>query len=155
MDVGGALDRHLGKLQGGQLSPLLANVPLEEVYKDLEARGYSLARYTDDCKVYVGRLRASERVMAFLKKLYKGLKLQINEAKSAVASAFRHKFPGYALLTAKGDEVRCAVANMALDNAKARIGSAPATRLGVVLNNCRTSSRLERRWWDRKRLMRP
>jgi RNA-directed DNA polymerase len=103
------------------LSPLLANVLLDEVDKALEARGYSFARYADDCNVYVGSARAGERVMGLLRRLYAGLKLQINEAKSAVCSAFGRKFLGYALWEAKGKEVKCAVARKALDNFKARI----------------------------------
>jgi RNA-directed DNA polymerase len=121
MDGGVVVDRHLGTPQGGPLSPLLANVLLDEVDKALEARGYSFARYADDCNVYVGSRRAGERVMAYLRKLYTGLKLQINEAKSAVASAFGRKFLGYELWMAKGKEVKCAVAYKALDNFKARI----------------------------------
>ena len=121
MDGGVVVDRHLGTPQGGPLSPLLANVLLDEVDKALEVRGYSFARYADDCNVYVGSQRAGERVMAYLRKLYTGLKLQINEAKSAVDSAFGRKFLGYALWEAKGSEVKCAVAYKALDNFKARI----------------------------------
>jgi RNA-directed DNA polymerase len=121
MDGGVVVDRHLGTPQGGPLSPLLANVLLDEVDKALEARGYSFARYADDCNVYVGSIKAGERVMAFLRRLYGDLKLQINEAKSAVASAFGRKFLGYALWVAKGREVKCAVAKKALDNFKARI----------------------------------
>lgn len=115
------VDRHLGTPQGGPLSPLLANVLLDEVDKALEARGYSFARYADDCNVYVGSKRAGDRVMAYLRKLYTGLKLQINEAKSAVASAFGRKFLGYELWVAKGQEVKCKVAEKPLDNFKARI----------------------------------
>ena len=59
--------------------------------------------------------------MAYLRKLYTGLKLQINEAKSAVASALGRKFLGYELWVAKGREVKCAVAKKALDNFKARV----------------------------------
>ena len=121
MDGGVVLERHLGTPQGGPLSPLLANVLLDDVDKALEARGYSFARYADDCNVYVGSKKAGERVMAYLRKLYTGLKLQINEAKSAVASAFGRKFLGYELWGAKGREVKCAVAHKALDNFKARI----------------------------------
>lgn len=121
MDGGVVVDRHLGTPQGGPLSPLLANVLLDEVDKALEGRGYSFARYADDCNVYVGSKRAGERVMALLRKLYAGLKLQINEAKSAVGSAFGRKFLGYELWVAKGKEVKCAVAHKALDNFKARI----------------------------------
>ena len=115
------VDRHMGTPQGGPLSPLLANVLLDEVDKALEARSYCFARYADDCNVYVGSRRAGERVMAYLRKLYTGLKLQINEAKSAVTSAFGRKFLGYGLWVAKGKEVKCAVAYKALDNFKARI----------------------------------
>jgi RNA-directed DNA polymerase len=121
MDGGVVVDRHLGTPQGGPLSPLLANVLLDEVDKALEVRGYSFARYADDCNVYVGSQKAGERVMVYLRKLYTGLKLQINEVKSAVTSAFGRKFLGYELWVAKGREVKCAVAYKALDNFKARI----------------------------------
>ena len=121
MDGGVVVDRHMGTPQGGPLSPLLANVLLDEVDKALEARSYCFARYADDCNVYVGSKKAGERVMAYLRKLYTGLKLQINEAKSAVASAFGRKFLGYELWMAKGKEVKCAVAYKALNNFKARI----------------------------------
>lgn len=103
------------------MSPLLANVLLDEVDKALEARGYRFARYADDANVYVSSMKAGERVMAWLRKLYGKLKLQINEAKSAVASAFGRKFLGYELWVAKGREVKCKVAGKALDNVTARI----------------------------------
>ena len=121
MDGGVVVERHLGTPQGGPLSPLLANVLLDEVDKALEARGYSFARYADDCNVYVGSMKAGQRVMALLRKLYAGLKLQINEAKSAVGSVFGRKFLGYELWVAKGREVKWAVAHKAMDNFKARI----------------------------------
>ena len=121
MDGGVVSERHMGTPQGGPLSPLLANVLLDEVDKVLEARGYSFARYADDCNVYVGSMKAGERVMALLRKLYEGLKLQINEAKSAVASALERKFLGYALWVAKDGQVKCKVAKKPLANFKARI----------------------------------
>ena len=121
MDGGVVVDRHMGTPQGGPLSPLLANVLLDEVDKALEVRGYSFARYADDCNVYVGSLKAGQRVMALLSRLYAGLKLQINEAKSAVGSALGRKFLGYALWVAKGREVKCAVAHKAQADFKARI----------------------------------
>ena len=58
MDGGVVVERHLGTPQGGPLIPLLANVLLDEVDKALEARGYSFARYADDCNVYVGSMKA-------------------------------------------------------------------------------------------------
>jgi RNA-directed DNA polymerase len=121
MDGGVVVERHLGTPQGGPLSPLLANVLLDEVDKALEVRGYSFARYADDCNVYVGSMKAGHRVMALLGKLYGDLKLQINEAKSAVASALGRKFLGYEMWVAKGREVKCAVARKAEANFKARI----------------------------------
>lgn len=121
MDGGVVVDRHLGTPQGGPLSPLLANILLDEVDKALEARGYSFARYADDCNVYVGSMKAGHRVMALLRRLYSDLKLQINETKSAVASVFGRKFLGYALWAAKGREVKCKVAEKPLQNFKARI----------------------------------
>ena len=121
MDGGVVNERHMGTPQGGPLSPLLANVLLDDVDKVLEARGYSFARYADDCNVYVGSQKAGQRVMDLLRTLYAKLKLQINEAKSSVGSAFGRKFLGYALWVGKGREVKCAVAHKALDNFKARI----------------------------------
>ncbi len=121
MDGGVVVERHMGTPQGGPLSPLLANVMLDEVDKVLEARGYSFARYADDCNVYVGSMKAGQRVMALLRKLYAGLKLQINEGKSAVGSVFGRKFLGYALWVAKGREVKCKVAQKPLLDFKARI----------------------------------
>ena len=121
MDGGVVVDRHLGTPQGGPLSPLLANVMLDEVDKALQTRGYSFVRYADDCNVYVSSQKAGERAMAYLRKLYGDLKLQINEAKSAVGSALGRKFLGYELWMAKGNEVKCAVAHKALDDFKARI----------------------------------
>ena len=121
MDGGVVMERQKGTPQGGPLSPLLANVLLDEVDKVLEARGYSFARYADDCNVYVGSMKAGERVMTLLRKLYAGLKLQINEAKSAVGSAFGRKFLGYSLWVAKGREVKCKVAEKPLQNFKAKV----------------------------------
>jgi RNA-directed DNA polymerase len=121
MDGGVVSERQQGTPQGGPLSPLLSNVLLDEVDKALEARGYSFARYADDCNVYVGSVKAGQRVMELLRKLYAGLKLQINEAKSAVGSALGRKFLGYALWVAAGKAVKCKVATKPLQNFKARI----------------------------------
>ncbi|MCE4558282.1 group II intron reverse transcriptase/maturase [Pelomonas cellulosilytica] len=121
MEGGVKMERQQGTPQGGPLSPLLANVLLDDVDKALEARGYSFARYADDANVYVSSMKAGERVMAWLRRLYGKLKLQINEAKSAVGSAFRRKFLGYELWVGKGREVKCAVAAKAQNDFKARI----------------------------------
>ena len=95
MAGGVVIDRDEGTPQGGALSPLLANVLLDEVDKELEGRGHCFVRYADDCNVYVRSRRAGERVMALLRRLYGRLKLKINEAKSAVAHVEGRKFLGF------------------------------------------------------------
>jgi RNA-directed DNA polymerase len=114
MDGGVVIERDEGTPQGGPLSPLLANVLLDEVDRELERRGHCFVRYADDCNVYVRSRKAGERVMALLHRLYGRLKLKVNEAKSAVVSAFGRKFLGYALWVAPGGQIKRAVAIMAL-----------------------------------------
>ena len=85
MANGVVMERHEGTPQGGPLSPLLANVLLDEVDKELEKRGHAFVRYADDCNVYVRSRRAGGDVMETLRRLYARLRLRVNEAKSAVA----------------------------------------------------------------------
>lgn len=118
---GVVLEREEGTPQGGPLSPLLANVMLDEVDKELERRGYSFARYADDCNVYVGSRKSGERVMALLKRLYAKLHLRVNESKSAVASAYDRKFLGYSFWAAKGKAVKLRVADKAQKAYKQRV----------------------------------
>ena len=121
MDHGICQRREEGTPQGGPLSPLLANVMLDEVDKKLERNGHSFARYADDCNVYVGSRKAGARVMALLRGCYAKLRLQVNESKSAVASFFGRKFLGYSLWVAKGGVVKCKVAAKPLSTFKQRI----------------------------------
>ncbi|OXS17144.1 group II intron reverse transcriptase/maturase [Zobellella denitrificans] len=121
MDGGVVMERHEGTPQGGPLSPLLANVLLDEVDKELERRGHRFARYADDCNVYVGSHKAGERVMRLLRRCYAKLRLVINEAKSAISSVFGRKFLGYALWQTRDGEVRRAVSTKALQAFKLRI----------------------------------
>ncbi len=94
MSQGVVLERYQGTPQGGPLSPLLANILLDEVDRALERRGHCFVRYADDCNVYVSSHRAGERVMRLLRSCYGRLKLAVNETKSAVTSAFGRKFLG-------------------------------------------------------------
>src|SRR5690606_9348698 len=121
MDGGVVIERVQGTPQGGPLSPLLANVLLDEVDRELERRGHCFARYADDCNVYVRSHKAGERVMRVLRRCYDRLHLQVNEAKSAVASTFARKFLGYALWQAGDGEVQRAVSQQALAAFKQRI----------------------------------
>ena len=121
MGAGVVQRRVQGTPQGGPLSPLLANVLLDEVDKELERRGHCFARYADDCNVYVHSHRAGERVMHLMRSLYAKLRLKVNETKSAVASALGRKFLGYSLWVAKGREVKLAVAKKAVRTFKQRV----------------------------------
>ena len=120
MSDGVVQERYQGTPQGGPLSPLLANVLLDEVDKELERRGHCFARYADDCNVYVRSRRAGERVMALLRRCYAKLRLKVNETKSAVASAQGRKFLGYRFWHYRG-EVRRRVATAALATYKQRV----------------------------------
>ena len=116
-----ATERHEGTPQGGPLSPLLANVLLDEVDKELEKRGHAFVRYADDCNVYVRSKRAGERVMGLLRQLYSRLKLRINEAKSAVDLATNRKLLGYSFWNGPGRTVKRRVAKKALTAMKERV----------------------------------
>ena len=115
------VSRYQGTPQGGPLSPLLANVLLDEVDKELERRGHCFVRYADDANVYVRSKKAGERVMALLRKLYAKLHLKVNEAKSAVASVFGRKFLGFSFWVAPKGEIKCKVAAKPLATYKQRI----------------------------------
>ena len=120
--MGGVVqERMMGTPQGGPLSPLLANVLLDEVDKELERRSHCFVRYADDANVYVRSRKAGERVMALLRRLYGKLRLTINEAKSAVASVYGRKFLGYALWVAPGGVIKRRVAAQPMATFKQRI----------------------------------
>ena len=121
MDGGVVMPRYEGTPQGGPLSPLLANVLLDEVDRALETRGHRFARYADDCNVYVRSRQAGERVLDGLRRLYDRLHLKVNETKTAVAPATGRKFLGYELWCSAGVRIKCAVARKALDTYKQRI----------------------------------
>jgi len=91
-------ERRRGTPQGGPLSPLLANILLDDLDRELERRGLHFVRYADDCNIYVRSHRAGERVKASITRfLEKKLKLQVNEAKSAVDRPWNRKFLGFTI----------------------------------------------------------
>ena len=118
---GVAVERHEGTPQGGPLSPLLANVLLDEVDKELEKRGHAFVRYADDCNVYVRSKRAGERVMGLLRRLYERLRLRVNESKSAIDLAWKRKLLGYSFWVAPGRVIKRRVARKALAAMKERV----------------------------------
>jgi group II intron reverse transcriptase/maturase len=121
MAEGVVMERQEGTPQGGPLSPLLANVLLDEVDKELERRGHTFVRYADDANVYVRSQRAGERVMKLLRRLFAKLHLRVNESKSAVDLATRRKILGYSFWIGPDRKVRLRVAKQALDKLKDRI----------------------------------
>lgn len=92
-----------GTPQGGPVSPLLSNLVLDELDKELERRGHRFCRYADDCNVYVCSRRAGERVMASVSRfLTTRLRLKVNESKSAVARPEERKFLGFSITNDDG-----------------------------------------------------
>ena len=118
---GVVMERAEGTPQGGPLSPLLANVLLDEVDKELEKRGHAFVRYADDGNVYVRSRRAGLRVMALLRQLFGQLRLRVNEAKSAVDLAWKRKILGYSFWVGAGRTVKLRVAGKALAVMKDRV----------------------------------
>lgn len=99
MKHGVCIERYEGMPQGGNLSPLLSNLLLDELDKELEKRGHKFCRYADDCNIYVKSQKAGERVMSSIRKfLEEKLRLKLNEKKSKVAKVEECKFLGYKLL---------------------------------------------------------
>ncbi len=118
---GVVLDTDEGTPQGGPLSPLLSNIMLDDLDKELEQRGHKFVRYADDCNIYVKTHRAGERVLESVKAfLDKKLKLKVNPKKSKVDRAIRVKFLGFSFFKRKG-EVRIRVATRSLDRFRAKL----------------------------------
>lgn len=109
-----------GTPQGGPLSPLLSNLMLDVLDKELEKRGHRFVRYADDCNIYVRSQRAGERVLASVERfLVRRLKLKINKAKSAVAKPGIRKFLGFSFT--RGEQPRRRIAPQAIARFKSRV----------------------------------
>lgn len=101
--------RTQGTPQGGPLSPLLSNILLTDLDRELERRGHAFCRYADDCNIYVKSRQAGQRVMVSITRfLAEALKLTVNAAKSAVAHPWQRKFLGYSLTWHKAPRLRIA-----------------------------------------------
>ena len=118
-----------GTPQGGPLSPLLSNLVLDDLDKELSRRGHRFCRYADDCNIYVRSRRAGERVMASVTRfLTEKLKLKVNEAKSAVAQPEERKFLGF---TISNDGAERRIAPKALNKFKMKIRDMTSRTRGV------------------------
>jgi RNA-directed DNA polymerase len=121
-----------GTPQGGPLSPLLSNLVLDELDRELERRGHRFVRYADDCNIYVRSEQAGQRVMESITRfITQELKLKVNEAKSAVARPQERKFLGFSFTA--GPEVKRVIAPKALDRFKRRIREITARAKGVSM----------------------
>jgi len=106
---GVAITNEEGTPQGGPLSPLLANILLDDLDKELEARGHRFVRYADDCNIYVRSRHAGERVRRNVTHyLKRRLKLTVNESKSAVDRPWKRKFLGFSLIPQQQRRIRLA-----------------------------------------------
>src|SRR6201988_1119926 len=120
-----------GTPQGGPLSPLLSNLVLDDLDKELSRRGHRFCRYADDCNIYVRSRRAGERVMASISRfLTQKLRLKVNEAKSAVARPEERKFLGFSISN-DGSERR--IAPKALDKFKTQVRDKTRRARGINL----------------------
>jgi group II intron reverse transcriptase/maturase len=109
-----------GTPQGGPLSPLLSNIYLDGLDKEMEKRGHRFCRYADDCNIYVRSRRAGERVMASVREfLMDRLKLRVNEAKSALDRPWKRTFLGFTFLA--GKVVRIRLAAKSIERVKAKL----------------------------------
>src|SRR6516225_6820308 len=121
-----------GTPQGGPLSPLLSNLVLDELDRELERRGHRFVRYADDCNIYVRSKRAGQRVMESISRfITQKLKLKVNEAKSAVARPQERMFLGFSFTA--GPEVKRAIAPKSLARFKRRVREITRRAKGVSI----------------------
>lgn len=121
MTAGAVSARAEGTPQGGPLSPLLSNILLDELDKELEGRGHKFCRYADDCNIYVRSKAAGERVLKSVTEfLSKRLRLKVNAAKSAVARPWERKFLGYSMTWHKQPRLKVAAESVKRLKAKIR-----------------------------------
>src|SRR5450755_318078 len=121
-----------GTPQGGPLSPLLSNLVLDELDRELEHRGHRFVRYADDCNIYVRSERAGQRVMESISRfITQKLKLKVNEAKSAVAPPQERKFLGFSFTA--GPDIKRAIAPKSLERFKQRIREITGRAKGVSM----------------------
>ena len=121
-----------GTPQGGPLSPLLSNLVLDELDRELECRGHRFVRYADDCNIYVRSERAGQRVMQSITRfITQKLKLKVNEAKSAVARPQERKFLGFSF--SAGPDFKRTIAPKSLERFKRRIREITRRAKGVSI----------------------
>lgn len=120
-----------GTPQGGPLSPLLSNIMLDLLDKELEARGHRFVRYADDCNIYVRTQKAGERVMASISEfITRNLKLKVNKDKSAVGKSSQRKFLGF-IISYSEKKWKIGISPESLHRIKSRIREITSMKRGV------------------------
>ncbi len=111
-----------GTPQGGNLSPLLSNIILNELDKELEKRGHKFCRYADDCNIYVKSIKAGDRVMTGITEyIEKRLKLKVNQKKSGVGSPYERKFLGFNFHKGKDGKVKIRIHPKSIEKLKKKV----------------------------------
>jgi len=146
---GVVIDTEQGVPQGGPLSPLLSNIVLDELDRELDRRGHRFARYADDCNVYVRSERAGQRVMASLTEfIQRRLRLKVNEAKSAVARPEDRHFLGFRLrVDPQSGTVEVLLSERTKRNAMQRVRQLTPRNWGSSLDSCITGINAWVRGW--------
>ena len=135
-----------GTPQGGPLSPLLSNLVLDELDRELERRGHRFVRYADDCNIYVRSERAGQRVMESVKQfISEKLKLKVNESKSAVAKPQQRKFLGFTFTS--GKELKRKIAPKAIDRFKERVREITCKSKGMSMEKMMAELALYVKGW--------
>ncbi|ATY85356.1 group II intron reverse transcriptase/maturase [Kyrpidia spormannii] len=131
---GVVMEREEGTPQGGPPRPLLANILLDDLDKELEKRGHRFVRYADDANIYVRSRRAGERVLASIRKfLQERLKLKLNEQKSTVDRPWKLKFLGFSMYKRKAGEIRIRLARQSIDRVKTKIRALTARNQPIAM----------------------
>jgi RNA-directed DNA polymerase len=132
MDNGLVSATREGTPQGGPLSPLLSNIVLNELDRELERRGHRFVRYADDCNIYVRSERAGQRVMASISKFITGkLRLKVNQSKSKVDRPWRCKFLGFRIIA--GKQSKRSIAPSSLRRFKQQVRKLTCYRRGITI----------------------
>jgi RNA-directed DNA polymerase len=134
-----------GTPQGGPLSPLLANIYLDELDKELEKRGHSFCRYADDCNIYVGSEAAAERTLESIQEwIEKRLRLKVNATKSGTGRCWERKFLGFRL----SRERKIGIAPESVERFKSKVRELWDARQSATSNQLRDRwQRYIRGWW--------
>jgi len=131
---GVVIETEEGCPQGGPLSPLLSNIMLDELDKELEKRGHKFCRYADDCNIYVRSRKAAERTMQSVTKFLEGkLKLKVNREKSAVDRPWKLKFLGFSFYRGK-EGIRIRVHRKSIERVKEKIRNITSRSNGMSMD---------------------